>query len=289
MDELHLEAPGLHPVAILSHMNFRLLQILVLLQLEPHQPGGEPCAVDGHIQLPQHIGQRADMVLMGVGQEDGLHLIPVFLEIGDVRDDHIHAQQVLVREGHARVDDDDILPIFQDGHVLADLIEAAQGDHPQPGLVKGLLPGLLPAGAPGVFLPLERLLRHLLRALRRVLLRSAPGAAPLLARRAPGRRLGRLVLLGGPAACRLFFAGRGLSRCRTLLRLGDGGLGLSAEGHAAALFCSLIFFFVFCHSDCNDSPFSGAYKTKPPAQIGIPAVVCSGCSVVLSDPGHRVV
>ena len=75
--------------------------------------------------------QKACMVIVGMGQEDAPQLVLIFLQIGDVGDDHVHAQQIFVGEGHAGVNDDHILAVFQNSHVLADLVETAQRDDPQ--------------------------------------------------------------------------------------------------------------------------------------------------------------
>ena len=66
------------------------------------------------------------MVLMPVGDQIAAQLIQVALEIGRVRDDQIDAQHVVIREGYAAVDDDDVVSVLDHGHVLADLVEAAQ-------------------------------------------------------------------------------------------------------------------------------------------------------------------
>ena len=50
-------------------------------------------------------------------------------KIGKIGDDQIDAVHVFLREAHAAVDHDHILPVLQDGTVLADLVKAAQRDN----------------------------------------------------------------------------------------------------------------------------------------------------------------
>ena len=128
VDELHAEPPGLDHLARLAGDELGLVQQAVLLQLQLHQPRGHAGGVDGHVDIPQQIGDGADVILVTVGQEDAPDLLLVLDQIGEVRDDHVDAVHVVVGEAHAHVHHDDVVAILVDGHVLADLIESAQGD-----------------------------------------------------------------------------------------------------------------------------------------------------------------
>ena len=48
--------------------------------------------------------------------------------------DQVHAGVVVVREEHAAVDDEELAPVLDDGHVAADLSETPEGDDPHPAL-----------------------------------------------------------------------------------------------------------------------------------------------------------
>ena len=50
---------------------------------------------------------------------------------GEVREDHVDAGLVLLGEQHAAVDDQQLAGVLEDGHVAADLAEAAEGDDAQ--------------------------------------------------------------------------------------------------------------------------------------------------------------
>ena len=69
------------------------------------------------------------MVLMAVGQEDAADLLLVFHQIADVGNHHVDAVHVVIREAHAAVHHDEVVSIFEHSHVLADLIQTAQGDN----------------------------------------------------------------------------------------------------------------------------------------------------------------
>ena len=66
------------------------------------------------------------MVLMAVGDEQALDLILILHHKGEVRDDHIDAEHIVIRENEAAVHDDHIAAALIDRHVLAHFAEAAQ-------------------------------------------------------------------------------------------------------------------------------------------------------------------
>ena len=66
------------------------------------------------------------MILVAVREDDGVDA--AVAEVADVRQDEVDAEVLVAREGEARVDDDDLVAVLVDGHVLADLAEAAQAE-----------------------------------------------------------------------------------------------------------------------------------------------------------------
>ena len=126
MDEFQLEHPHLEHVPGVVGDDFDLLRQAVLLQLEAHKARRQTGGVDGAVQLAHHVGHAADVVLVAMGQDDALHPLLVFDEVGDVRDDHVDAVHVLVREAHAAVHHEDVLAVLIDVQVFADLVETAK-------------------------------------------------------------------------------------------------------------------------------------------------------------------
>ena len=107
----------------------RVVVELVLLDLVAEEAAGQRAGVDRHArELGQHVRQRADVVLVGVGDEERPDLVAVLLEIGDVGDDEVDAEHLLVGEHEAAVDDDDVVAVLEDVHVLADLPHPAERD-----------------------------------------------------------------------------------------------------------------------------------------------------------------
>ena len=68
------------------------------------------------------------MVLVPVRDDEGVDVIFVLTQVGEVRQHEVDAEVLVSREGKARVDDDDALVAFDHHHVLPDLAQAAERD-----------------------------------------------------------------------------------------------------------------------------------------------------------------
>lgn len=100
----------------------------MLVELRAYQAEGEFGTPYRDVDLPEDVGQRADVILMAVGKQDALDLVGVLKEIGHVGDDDVHPQHILIWKHEAAVYDQDLAAELQGGHVLADLGDAPQGD-----------------------------------------------------------------------------------------------------------------------------------------------------------------
>ena len=95
-------------------------------QLELGQPARERGGVDRHVQVFQQVGQRTDVILVAVGQHDGLHPVRTLGQVGDVRVDEVDPEHVALGKHQPGVDHQDVPIVLQRQQVLADLAEAAQ-------------------------------------------------------------------------------------------------------------------------------------------------------------------
>ena len=71
------------------------------------------------------------MVLVGVGEHDRVDQVEAALEVAEVGQDQVDARLVGLGEQDAAVDDEQAAVVLEDGHVAADLAEAAEGDGAQ--------------------------------------------------------------------------------------------------------------------------------------------------------------
>ena len=105
----------------------RVVGEVVLLDLVAEQAARQGGGVDRHAgEVGQHVGQPADVVLVGVGDQERLDRVPPLAQVRHVGHDEVDAEHLLVGEHQAAVDDDDLVPVLEDVHVLADLADAAE-------------------------------------------------------------------------------------------------------------------------------------------------------------------
>ena len=134
VDELDLERPRLDRLAGREHLELGLAQA-VLVELGAAHGDRQLAAVDdGDARLPQlaqHPRQRADVVLVAVGDHDRLDRVDVVAQVGEVGQDEVDAHHLRRREAQPDVDDDDAAVVLDDAHVLADLAEPPEREDAQ--------------------------------------------------------------------------------------------------------------------------------------------------------------
>ena len=141
--ELEVERAEADPVTLRDDRLRGVLQP-VLAELGAEQGQGELGADQRDVgALAQQVGNRADVVLVTVGQHqrvDGIEPVPDGVEVGQ---DQVDAGVVLLREQHPAVDDEQAAVVLEDGHVAADLAETTESDHPEPPVRQGRRRGQL--------------------------------------------------------------------------------------------------------------------------------------------------
>ena len=134
VDELDLERARLDRLAGREDLELGLAQA-VLVELGAAHGDRQLAAVDdGDARLPQlaqHPRQRADVVLVAVGDHDRLDRVDVVAQVGEVGQDEVDAHHLRRREAQADVDDDDAAVVLDDAHVLADLAEPPEREDAQ--------------------------------------------------------------------------------------------------------------------------------------------------------------
>ncbi len=97
-----------------------------LIKLGPDQPRGERGCVHWHAQFQREIRDRADMVLMSVGQDDPDEIFALAFDELQISEDEVHPRVLVAAEGHAQVDHQplSVTPVKVDVH--ADFARAAK-------------------------------------------------------------------------------------------------------------------------------------------------------------------
>ena len=125
MKKLDGKDAQLDGVARLDHMQLYAVDAM-LLELVLHQRQRQPRSIDGRRQRLEHIGSRADVILVPVGDDIPAELGNVLFQIGCVGNNQVNARHILPGEYGADVHHDDVIPIFKYRHVFAYFAKAAQ-------------------------------------------------------------------------------------------------------------------------------------------------------------------
>ena len=114
-------------------INLDELRLLaVLLTLCSNKRDGEAGSNDGDIRTElKQPRDSTDVVLVRVGNDEGLDLVDLLLNRAEVRQDEVHAWLARGWEEHTTVDDDEVIAVLEDGHITADLRDTAQSVNAQ--------------------------------------------------------------------------------------------------------------------------------------------------------------
>jgi len=128
VDELRLDIPEAHAVAGLDLARVPLARF-VLFELGADQRQRERRTDHRNLrELAQQVGDPADVVFMPVRHQQSAELVGALAQIGEVVDDDVDPEHLLVREHQPAIDDHEIVVRLDAGHVAADLAASAQGD-----------------------------------------------------------------------------------------------------------------------------------------------------------------
>src|SRR5882672_65103 len=97
----------------------------VFLELRLDQGERQGCCVQRTVDQREHVRHGADVILMAVRQHERGDA-SFLLQVRQIRNDPVHAQQLGVRKHHPRVDDDRRLVPGEREHVHAELAESAK-------------------------------------------------------------------------------------------------------------------------------------------------------------------
>ena len=79
-------------------------------------------------KLAREIRNAADVIFVSVGDQQRAQLVGPLANVGEVVDDDVDAEHLVVGEHQAAIDDDEIVVGLDHRHVAADLAAAAQRD-----------------------------------------------------------------------------------------------------------------------------------------------------------------
>ena len=104
----------------------------MLLTLCSNKRDGEAGSNDGDIRTQlEQPRDCTNVILVRVGNDEGLDLVDLLLNGAEVRQDEVHAWLTRGWEEHTAVNDDEVVAVLEDGHITADLRDTAQSVNAQ--------------------------------------------------------------------------------------------------------------------------------------------------------------
>ena len=126
VNELRVDCAELDMIARLDHPQIGLPGQGVLLQLVLDDPQRQRGSEDGGIDGAENVGNRADVILVSVRKQDPADAVLVCLQVGDIGNDQVNARHIVIGKAETAVNDDQIIVVFDDGHVFADLAQPSE-------------------------------------------------------------------------------------------------------------------------------------------------------------------
>ena len=128
-------------VAKRNNAQRKVLAEAVIGELRFQHRRGKGRGVDGDIAEPRpEVGDSAEMVFMGVSENEAQEIRALGFEKGDVGQNDVDAGLVFAAEGDAHVDNEplaiNLRPVAIDVEIHADLAHAAKGDEDEFGLTR---------------------------------------------------------------------------------------------------------------------------------------------------------
>src|SRR4029077_9931646 len=87
-----------------------LVEQAMLLKTLVYQRQCEARAINGSAEVAQDVGKGADVVFMAMGEQDSAQVLLLLFQISDIGDDDVHAKEFGLREHHAGVNENHVVP-----------------------------------------------------------------------------------------------------------------------------------------------------------------------------------
>src|SRR6185437_9177349 len=118
--------PDFDALAWRQFIEFSILQKAVLFQFVFDIRESKLSPKDGHIQFGKNPWQSADVVLVAMREQNGPDLFAVFGEIGNVRNDDVHAEKFRLGEHKPSVNHNNVVAPADRHAVHSELAKAAE-------------------------------------------------------------------------------------------------------------------------------------------------------------------
>src|SRR6266496_18940 len=128
-NELDRENADSDHVSRLDAMQQHVSQKVMLIKFAFRQTQREMRCVNRNVELFQDVRQRAQMIFMAVGEDNGRDLVPILFKYIKIRNGDIDAVDTLFGKAHAGIDDDHLVAKAQQRAIHPKLADAAERDN----------------------------------------------------------------------------------------------------------------------------------------------------------------
>ena len=130
MEKLDFKGANVDCVAGVDGFQRGVVQHPASGQLDLQQSAGQPGGVDRRVDQLHHVADGAGVVFVAVGDDNSAHLVDLVFQVSKIRDDVVDSEHIVFGEHDPRIDNQNVVAIFNGHHVLADLPKTPQGDQP---------------------------------------------------------------------------------------------------------------------------------------------------------------
>ena len=132
-DELHLEVlADMHDIPRADRLDGGAVGDARLLHLPLQHRHRQAGAVDDRdVEVLEVVRDAADVIFVAVGDDHAADALLVLAQIAGVGHHHIDAVHAVAGEGETGIDEHQLIAVFEDAGVLADLVQAAQRNDAQ--------------------------------------------------------------------------------------------------------------------------------------------------------------
>jgi hypothetical protein len=112
-------------------VEFCRIQQPVFLKLFADERQRELGSIYRNVQVAKDVGNTTDVIFMRVREDDRAYHTFVLLQVCDVRDNDVYAEQFLLGEHEPGINDDNVVTEAQCKHVHSEFAQSAQRNGPQ--------------------------------------------------------------------------------------------------------------------------------------------------------------
>lgn len=128
MEELNAEGAEVSNIAGFDFNESSGAVEAVFFEAFADHSAGKATGVDWSLNMMKEVGKGADMVFVGVSDQNGADAVGVIHNIVDIGDDHVDAGEFFIWDHLSAIDDIDFVGVLVEHHIHANVAESTEGN-----------------------------------------------------------------------------------------------------------------------------------------------------------------